>query len=245
MLEIKNLSVGYKNTPVLENISLKLEKNYTLLGSNGSGKSSFAKALVQSVAYKGEVLYNGTNIKEYTQKELSRSIAYVPTKLEIYEKNITTEEFLLLCRYALYDGYFSPSAKDKQAVEQALGFVGLKGKKETPLGSLSSGESALVLIASSLVTEAEVIIFDEPTANLDPKNRKKVVEILALLQKKYQLLFITHDIELAEYFGFDILFVQEKKITRYTHKSFFDDRVLSEAYGVCFQDKKVVLDALS
>ena len=78
------------------------------------------------------------------------------------------------------------------------------------------------------------MIFDEPTANLDPHNTKIIAQQIKKLQKHHQVILITHDLHLACYFEADVAFIKEQKLTLYT-KDFFNDTTLSELYNVTFK----------
>jgi len=239
MIEIKELGIRYGSKGVLDGVTHTFAKNYTLLGSNGSGKSSLAKALCDLIEYEGEVLVQGRNIKEYGRKELAKQIAYVPTRLDIFEADITLFEFVLFGRYAYKESFVGFDVEDEEIVREKLRFLGLEHLKDHKMGELSSGETNLALIASALVSEAGVIIFDEPTANLDPKNGKKIADVIKNLQQKHQILLITHDIELAHFIGFDVLFIKERKLFEFSSEEFFHDSTLSSLYGAEFHDLRV------
>lgn len=239
MIEIKKLGIRYGSKKVLEEVAHIFAKNYTLLGSNGSGKSSLAKALCDLVEYEGEVCLDGRNIKEYDKRELARKIAYVPTRLDLFETEITLFEFVLFGRYAYKDAFGGFDKRDETMVDEKLRFLGLEMLRDHKMRELSSGEMNLALIASALVSEAGMLIFDEPTANLDPKNAKKIASIIKTLQTDHQILLITHDIELAHFIGFDVLFIKERKLLEFSKGEFFHDKTLSDLYGVEFQDLRV------
>ena len=239
MIEIKKLGIRYGSKKVLEEVTHTFAKNYTLLGSNGSGKSSLAKALCDLVECEGEVCLDGRNIKEYDKRELARKIAYVPTRLDLFETEITLFEFVLFGRYAYKDAFGGFDKRDETMVDEKLRFLGLEMLRDHKMRELSSGEMNLALIASALVSEAGMLIFDEPTANLDPKNAKKIAGIIKTLQTDHQILLITHDIELAHFIGFDVLFIKERKLLEFSKGEFFHDKTLSDLYGVEFQDLRV------
>ncbi len=239
MIEVQKLGIRYGNKSVLEDVTHILAKNYTLLGSNGSGKSSLAKAICDLVEYEGSVYLGGRNIKEYAKKELAQKIAYVPTRLDIFEADITLFEFVLFGRYAYKDAFGGFGKKDEEIVREKLSFLGLEPLQDHKMSELSSGETNLALIASALVSEADILIFDEPTANLDPKNAKKTAEVIKSLQQKHQILLITHDIELAHFIDFDVLFIKERNLVEFSSEEFFQDSTLSSLYGVEFYDLRV------
>ncbi len=242
MIEIKELTIRYGNTVVLQNVNLSLQKSCVVLGNNGSGKSSFAKALTALVEYEGEVFLSGKKLADYTQKELAKQVVYVPAKLESFETNMTLFEFVLFGRYAHKSAFGSFGQKDRDVVQKQLQHLGIWELRDRPVASLSSGQSALALIAMALVSEAGVLLFDEPTANLDPKNTRRIALLLKELSQRYTVLLITHDIALAAFMKQDVVFVKERSIRFFQHENFFNDAALSEHYGVPFKNLGVLYE---
>lgn len=240
-IDIQNLSCSYENKTVLDNITLAIPSHLTLLGANGVGKSTFAKALCRLVPTQGEITLDDTPLQELSSKELARELFYVPSKIESYDTNISVEEFVLLSRFAHKKSFFAYSSEDKDLAQKSLEQLDLLHLKEHTLHSLSSGEGALVLIAAALCSQSKVLIFDEPTANLDPSNAKKIATHIKALKEKHTIVLITHDLHLACYIQSPIAFLKEGKILLYEKaQEFFDDANLQKLYGVEFQNLAVV-----
>jgi iron complex transport system ATP-binding protein len=110
--------------------------------------------------------------------------------------------------------------------------------KENPVSSLSSGEQQLVLIAQALTQQSKIIIFDEPTANLDPHNAKIIAQHIQGLKEYHQIILITHDLHLACYVDSPVVFIKDKTAAFY-EREFFDDEKLEELYGVAFNSLAV------
>ena len=234
MIEIKNLSCAFNTKTILQNINLNIQSHLCILGANGSGKSTLAKAVCGLIEQGGEVSINATNIKELSLIQKARLISYIPAKLEIYDSFISVEEFVLLGRFPYKRSFFEYSDKDKNIVQETLDFLKISHLKEHPLSSLSSGEQQLTLIAQALAQESEIMIFDEPTANLDPHNTKIIAQYIKGLKEHHQVILITHDLHLASYFNEDVAFIKNKTLTLYT-QNFFNDATLSELYNVNFK----------
>ena len=234
MIEIKNLSCAFNTKTILQNINLNIQSHLCILGANGSGKSTLAKAVCGLIEQGGEVSINATNIKELSLIQKARLISYIPAKLEIYDSFISVEEFVLLGRFPYKRSFFEYSDKDKNIVQETLDFLKISHLKEHPLSSLSSGEQQLTLIAQALAQESEIMIFDEPTANLDPHNTKIIAQYIKGLKEHHQVILITHDLHLASYFDADVAFIKNKALTLYT-QNFFNDATLSELYDVKFK----------
>ncbi|MCK9472864.1 ABC transporter ATP-binding protein [Sulfurimonas sp.] len=233
MIELKSLSCGYFSDVILQNINIKIDEHLSILGANGSGKSTLAKAICNLIDFSGEVSIESKNIKELSFLEMAKGISYIPAKLEIYDSFITLEEFVLLGRFAHKKSFFEYSHEDKKIAKQKIKLLGLEHLKAHTLLSLSSGEQQLALIAAALAQESKIIIFDEPTANLDPHNSKIIASYIKKLKVTHQVILITHDLHLACYVENPILFIKDKNAHLYG-KDFFDDEVLKELYGVGF-----------
>lgn len=241
MIEIKNLICEFDKKIILNNINLNIKSHLSILGANGSGKSTLAKSICSLTKHDGEIFIDSLNVKELSLTKRAKLISYVPAKLEIYEQFITVEEFVLLGRFTHKKSFFDYSKKDKNITKQTLEFLKIDHLKSHLLNSLSSGEQQLVLIAQALTTQSKIIIFDEPTANLDPHNSKVIAEHIKGLKNYHQIILITHDLHLASYINSEVLFIKDKKAKLYTDE-FFKDETLHELYGVKFNDMVALYD---
>ena len=241
MLYLRSFTCKYDRLTLFENIDLLIDTHVTLLGANGSGKSSLAKAISSLIEYKGSIFLDGVNLKDIDIKQRARDIFYAPAKLDIYDETISVYEFVLLSRFAHKEFFFEYSKSDKTLALEALEALDIDHLKDHKLLSLSSGESALVLLASAICSQSKLLIFDEPTANLDPHNAKKIAQHLKALKSKAQIFLITHDLHLACYLQTNLLFLKDKEFKSFKNpKEFFNDEVLSELYGVEFKDLALV-----
>jgi iron complex transport system ATP-binding protein len=238
MIELKELQCAFNGRIILENVSLKIDSHISVLGANGSGKSTLAKAICDLVAFSGTVFIAGKKTQEYTLNERAKLLSYIPAKLEIYDPYISVEEFVLLGRFPHKESIFDYSEKDKNITLQTLEFLNIVQLKENPVSSLSSGEQQLVLIAQALTQQSKIIIFDEPTANLDPHNAKIIAQHIKGLKEWHQIILITHDLHLACYVDSPIVFIKDKTAAFY-ERDFFDDAKLEELYGVAFESLAV------
>ena len=241
MIELKNLKCSYNKRVILQNISLKIENHLTILGANGSGKSTLAKAICQLTAFDGEIEINSQNIKSLSLNSKAKAISYIPAKLDIYDSFITVEEFVLLGRFPYKQNFLEYSDKDKSISSQTLEFLKISHLSSNAVSSLSSGEQQLCLIAQALTQQSKIIIFDEPTANLDPHNSKIIAEHIKGLKEYHQIILITHDLHLANYVNSPIAFIKDKAL-HYYEKDFFNDETLEELYGVSFNSLAVKYD---
>lgn len=237
MISLEKVSTAYKEENILQDISLDIVSHVSILGENGAGKSTLAKLLCDLQSYKGKIIIDGKDIKQLSLLNLAKTIAYVPAHLEIYDTTINVEEFVLLGRFAYKERFFAYSKEDRKKTYEVLELLNLKQLSQFSMATLSSGQTQLVLIAQALAQESKIIIFDEPTANLDPKNSKIIGSHIKQLKQKHQVILITHDLHLAHYIDSPILFVQNKQVT--LEKDFFQPARLQALYGVAFDDLAV------
>ena len=234
MIDIKNLTCTFSAKNILQNINLNIQSHLCILGANGSGKSTLAKLVCGLIEQEGEVSIDDVNIKDLSLIQKAKLISYIPAKLEIYDSFISVGEFVLLGRFPYKKSFFEYSEKDKNIAQQTLEFLKISHLKEHALSSLSSGEQQLTLIAQALAQESQVMLFDEPTANLDPHNTKIIAQYIKGLKEHHQVILITHDLHLASYFDAEVAFIKNKSVTLYT-ENFFNDATLSELYDVNFK----------
>ena len=241
MIEINGLTCSYDKKTILKDINLSIKNHVSILGANGSGKSTLAKTICKLTNFDGDILLDGTNTKNIDSNTMAKSICYIPAKLEIYDSFISVEEFVLQGRFPHKKGFFDYSDNDKTITKQTLEFLKISHLKEHTLSSLSSGEQQLTLIAQALTQQSKIIIFDEPTANLDPKNSKIIAQHIKGLKDYHQVILITHDLNLASYINSNIIFIKDKETTLY-EDSFFTNENLQKLYGVKFESLAVKYD---
>ena len=238
MIELRNLGCQFNKRVILKSISLKIEEHLTILGANGSGKSTLARAICGLNEFEGTIEVEGEKIQNLPLKERAKLISYIPAKLDIYDSYISVEEFVLLGRFSHKKNFLNYSKKDINITKGTLEFLNIAHLSTHSVSSLSSGEQQLVLIAQALTQQSKIIIFDEPTANLDPHNSKIIAEHIKGLKEYHQVILITHDLHLASFIGSNVLFIKDKT-ANYYRDSFFKDALLEELYGVSFNSLAV------
>ena len=217
MLEINNY-----NSSILHEISFKLEDNENLiiLGENGAGKSTLAKVLSNLIENDKVKIFN-ENINKMDDLKRAFLINYIPPKLSIFDEYITLREFLELSFI---------SSVDNEKINSVIKLLNLKKLENKYCKSFSSGEKQLLLLASSMIHDAEITIFDELTANLDISRLKEVFDIFNsdLLKQK---IVITHNLDLAYALKYKVLFLKDGIIEFFgSHDEFFDNKNLKRFY---------------
>ena len=240
-MRVNDLCVGYTDTAILDTVSFAIEEtgHLSVLGSNGSGKSTLAKALCGLLPYKGSIEIDAQELRNIPSKERAKLISYIPAKMESFEQFTTVEDFILLGRYPYKASFKDYGAEDKKIVQETLRELSLESLGSSKLHELSSGQQQLVLIAQALAQQSQILIFDEPTSNLDPKNTALFVQELKKVRQKHMTILISHDIQLAAHLDDPVLFLHDKNAVFHA-KGFFETDSLSSAYGVAFQKENGV-----
>ena len=231
MLEINNY-----NSDILHNISFSLKQNENLiiLGENGAGKSTLAKVLSNLITNDKVKLF-GEKIDKLSDLKRAQFINYIPPKLSIFDEYVTLKEFLELS---------SIDSIDNQKVDNLIKLLKLEKLRNRYCKAFSSGEKQLLLLASSIMHDAKITIFDELTANLDISSLKEVFDIFNsdLLKQK---IIITHNLDLAYALKFKILFLKDGKIEFFgEHDEFFSNENLKKFYNdtIMKLDKHLVVN---
>ena len=238
MLQIKDLSFSYdKKNPVLCGIDVELDdgKVGILLGRNGAGKTTLFKILTGVLKPdRGSILYNGEDLLAMTRRQRASLVAYVPQQIEFGE--LTVYQCILTGRVSYYA--INPSRSDLNVVERIIGEMGLGEISCRNVQELSGGERQKVAIARALAQEPKVLVFDEPTGNLDIANELLIIsEAKKIAHNRGIIVFSSiHDLNQAMYFGDEFFFIKDGKIRCFGGPEVFDEAVIKEVYGV---DSKV------
>ena len=207
-LEIKNISKGFENVVILNDISIALEPGvYGLLGANGSGKTTLMRIICGVIkADEGSIIYNGENTKE--QSISFRSIlGFLPQDFRYYP-DFTGLKFLLYI--AALKGLDKNIAKEK--CEELLQLVGLENVKSKKVKKYSGGMKQRLGIAQAMINDPKVLILDEPTVGLDPKERVRFRNLISSFSKEKVVILSTHIVSDVEYIADEILILNKGKI---------------------------------
>jgi ABC-2 type transport system ATP-binding protein len=190
VIETNGLCKTYNDTTALKSLNLRVPKNsiFGFLGPNGAGKTTTIKLLLGlSNPTEGEGKVFGKDIKRESIA-IRRRIGYLAQNPVFYD-HMTARETL---RYKL--GFFFKGPRDKieERIQETLQLVGLDDKADRPIKGFSGGERQRLGIALAQVTYPDLIILDEPTANLDHMGRRYVLEIMEKLREHATIFYSTH-----------------------------------------------------
>jgi len=194
-IRLENVSVTFDNRTVLHDLNLSLdEKRIAIIGANGSGKSTFVRLLNGLVLpTAGNVIVNGFDTRK-EGKALKRKVGFVFQNPDNQIIMPTVEEDLAFGMKNL-----KLDAKEiEQRIETTLQRYDLLGLRKQAAHFLSGGQKQLLAICGILVMEPDTIILDEPTTQLDLRNKRKIIEIISNLPQR--IIMTSHDLALLEDF---------------------------------------------
>lgn len=209
-LELKELKKSYGDVHALRGISYKFSTGiYGILGANGAGKSTMINLITDNIIRDddgGEVYYNGKEILQMG-KEFRKKVGYMPQQQGFYE-DFSPRTFL---RYiAEIKGIRAKDAK--MQTEELLSVVNLSKVADKKIGGFSGGMKQRVLLAQALLGKPDILILDEPTAGLDPKERIALRNYIAGLSKNKIILLATHVVSDIECIADRVLFIKKGRI---------------------------------
>ena len=205
MLEIRNLSKSYGKKVALNNINLKFDNGlYGLLGPNGAGKSTLMNIITDNLkADNGEILWNGMDYQKLGAK-YREILGYMPQQQGLYN-GFTGKRFLNYIA-VLKD---IPKKEILLQIEESAKKVNLQNELDKKINMYSGGMKQRLLIASCILGNPKLIIFDEPTAGLDPKERVRVKKLMQELSSKSIVIIATHIVPDIENIAKEIVILKE------------------------------------
>ncbi|OQA61367.1 MAG: High-affinity zinc uptake system ATP-binding protein ZnuC [Candidatus Atribacteria bacterium ADurb.Bin276] len=234
VVEFISVSFSYQDFEVLEDVSLQVKKGEFLavIGPNGAGKTTLLKLILGLLKpTSGKVLVFGKNINDHPN--IRKRIGYVPQISKIdYSFPINVEDFVLTGRYATIGPGRLPHKHDRSAVSETLEKIGLQSLSTIQIGKLSGGQRQRILIARALINNPDMLILDEPTTAVDPKNSESLYELLLTLhQQGITILTVSHDIGVIAQYVDAIACVNRKVFVHDRPENGITDETLTEMYG--------------
>ena len=226
-IEIKNLNFSYDTVPVLEGVNLKVEHGEfaTIVGPNGGGKTTLLKLLLGILKpAQGSIAVLGGKPEKTRLR-----VGYMPQHADLDAQfPVTVMDVVLLGRLGRrFGGRYSK--KDKQMAWQALEEVQLGSTARMPFNTLSGGQKQRTLIARALCCNPEMLLLDEPTANVDPEVEENLLTILQELNRRMTILLVSHDMGFVSRVVKSVICVNRRVLIHPTSR--VDGTLIKDIYG--------------
>ena len=204
-LELIDLTKRYGDFVALDHLNITFTAGiYGILGANGAGKSTMMNLLTDNISRSnGKILYDGTDILKLG-KDFRKILGYMPQQQGFYE-HMTAQTFL----YYMADLKGIPKRQAAQEIDDLLDATNLSDVRHKKLGGYSGGMKQRVLLAQALLGDPKVVILDEPTAGLDPKERIRIRNFISAMSRNRIILLATHIVSDIESISDQILMMKK------------------------------------
>ena len=208
------MEFGYSSIPVLHDVVLDLNgaQFVSIIGPNGVGKSTLIHCMNKVLRpNSGTVLLNDTDVSEMKLKDIAKIVGYVPyTSSDTFP--LTVVDTVLMGR-SPHTGW-RPKEQDLEIVYNILKMLSIDHLADRPFNELSAGQHQKVMLARGLAQEPQILLLDEPTANLDVKHQMEVSRMLHMLsrERKIVVIMICHDLNIASKYADNIILMHEGSI---------------------------------
>lgn len=234
-IEIQQLSKSYGNLLALNNINLTLTPGiYALLGSNGAGKSTLINLLTGNLKpSNGCILYNGKNISELNE-DYRAILGYMPQQQGLYEQ---FNAYRFLNYMAALKGMDKKTTKAE--IERVLKIVNLQKDAHRLLGQYSGGMKQRILVAQAIMNQPDIIILDEPTAGLDPKERIRIRNIISEIAGDKIVLLATHVVSDIEHIAKEVILIKNGSILNHQSPLEFCKSIQGKVFEIFIEEKEL------
>ncbi|HQA50583.1 MAG TPA: ABC transporter ATP-binding protein [Syntrophomonadaceae bacterium] len=235
MVEVRDITFAYNQNGnnIIEDISFDIEKNQciAILGNNGAGKSTLLKCMDRICpAQKGTVFVDGQNVYTMRKNTMAQNIAYVPQNNE--STNMTVFDTILLGRkpYIKWDATY----EDRHIAWSIMKKMQLEDFALRNVWQLSGGELQKVMLARALAQEPKLLLLDEPTSNLDPRNQHEVLRQVKEIAQEHDICvaIIIHDLNLAIRYCERFLLLKDAQVFAYGGLEVMTPENIEEVYRI-------------
>jgi len=201
VIELEDVTVEKGNNLLLDNISLNISHNELVgvIGPNGAGKTTLLNVIAGFEWFEGKVYLFGQRESWKRNRKTRIRIGYVPQLFEVDQAFPILSIEVVMMGCAGYLGLFrSPRRREKDFAMQLMEMMRIAHLAKRPFGLLSGGERQKVLLARAVLQQPDILLMDEPTANLDIAIQKEVMNLIDEIykQKDITILLVTHDFNL-------------------------------------------------
>lgn len=241
-IQADNIRARIGHTQILHGITLGLPQGRwtSIVGPNGAGKSTLLKVLAGLLPHSGEVTLLGQPLQHLPGRVRARQLAWLGQN-EAAGDDLTVWDVAMLGRLPHQAWLAAPSEADRAAVETALKSTGAWDWRQRALGQLSGGERQRVLLARALAVQAQVLLMDEPLANLDPPHQADWLGVVrCLLEAGVTVVSVLHEISMALHAD-EMLILRSGRVT---HQGACTDAATHRALEAVF-DQRITIHPIA
>ncbi len=242
MIEVRGIVKKYGDNPVVDSVSLNIEKGKitSFIGPNGAGKSTLL-SMISRIMKKdeGEVIIDGRELEKWDTKELAKKIAILKQSNNINVR-LTIKEIVSFGRYPHCEGRLTK--EDTKYVDEAIEYMQLKDIEDRYLDELSGGQRQRAYIAMVIAQNTEYVLLDEPLNNLDMKHSVQMMKVLRGLVDDLgkTVVIVMHDINFASVYSDKIVILKDGKIVKDDiTDAIISKDVLEDVYEIDFHIKNI------
>lgn len=228
IIEIRDVSFAYGSIPVLQGVSLYVQAGEFLgiVGPNAGGKSTLLKLILGLLEPQAGTI----RVLGKKPQHARKAIGYVP-QYPGFARDfpVNVEQVVLMGRLGKGRMFGVYNAADRQAAHRALTEVEADNLAQRPIGALSGGQLQRVLLARALVSEPDILILDEPTANIDMRMENDIFDQLKLLNERMTILVVSHDIAFISHYVHRVACLNRTLVCHRTDS--IDGQVIRDLYG--------------
>ncbi|AKO94608.1 ABC transporter ATP-binding protein [Priestia filamentosa] len=215
-METKDLTLGYGETVIIDELNLEIPKGEitVFIGGNGCGKSTLLRSMARLLKpQQGSVVLEGEMMSKIATKEVAKKLAILPQG-PVAPEGLTVLQLVKQGRYPYQNWLKQWSEEDERKVQNALESTGMSALADRHVDSLSGGQRQRAWIAMTLAQDTEIILLDEPTTYLDMTHQIEILDLLFDLNEKEQrtIVMVLHDLNLACRYAHHIVAIRDKKV---------------------------------
>ena len=238
VIKIQDAVVSYREDVALQGVSLEVKNGEFIgvIGPNGAGKTTLLTVINGlGKLIHGQAWVLGSRLNGRSSTSLRKRIGYVAQVERIDPRlPINVRETVMVGCYGRLGLFHRPTRAQWRTVDEVLEMVGMAHLSQRPIGHLSGGEYQRAAIARALVQQPEVFLLDEPTASVDQKAQREILNLIQLVHRQYHTttLFVTHDLATLPPICQRLILMKEGKIWQQgSTESMLREEVLTQLYG--------------
>lgn len=232
-IQINSLSFKYNHLPVLEDLSFDIDAGSLvgIIGPNGAGKTTFLKLIERILKPKrGVITIGDEKLEEIKHSDLAKMIGYIP---QSQTSPFPTSVFntILMGRKPYFS--WGPTEEDINIVSSIIADLGLNELSLRNINEMSGGQRQKAIFGRALAQNPDILLLDEPTANLDLKHQLEILDLLRDLSESGKTVIMAiHDINLALKYCDKFIIIHKNKLFAYGGKEIFTEERIEEVFGV-------------